>query len=47
MNKTDIARIGCEDGDSVDLTTAIGEGSRCVAALRIVAYDIPKGCCAS
>ena len=47
MNKADIARLGFADGGTVDLTTAIGEGSRSVSALRIVAYDIPKGCCAA
>jgi molybdopterin-dependent oxidoreductase alpha subunit len=47
MNKADVERLGFADGDTVDLTTAIGDGSRSVSALRIVAYDIPKGCCAA
>lgn len=47
MNEGDIARLGFADGDTVDLATAIGDGERSVPALRIVAYDIPKGCCAA
>jgi molybdopterin-dependent oxidoreductase alpha subunit len=46
MNPEDILRLGFVDGDSVDLTTAIDANNvRTVTALRIVAYDIPKGCC--
>jgi molybdopterin-dependent oxidoreductase alpha subunit len=46
MNPEDILRFGFKDGDSVDLTTAIDANHiRIVTALRIVAYDIPKGCC--
>jgi molybdopterin-dependent oxidoreductase alpha subunit len=46
MNPEDILRLGFEDGDSVDLTTAIDANNvRTVTALRIVAYDIPRGCC--
>jgi molybdopterin-dependent oxidoreductase alpha subunit len=46
MNQDDILRLGFKDGDSVDLTTAIDANNvRTVTALRIVAYDIPRGCC--
>ncbi|KAA0687968.1 formate dehydrogenase [Neorhizobium sp. P12A] len=46
MNPEDILRLGFKDGDSVDLTTAIDANNvRTVTALRIVAYDIPRGCC--
>ncbi|WP_037083076.1 FdhF/YdeP family oxidoreductase [Neorhizobium vignae] len=46
VNPDDILRLGFKDGDSVDLTTAIDANNvRTVTALRIVAYDIPKGCC--
>jgi molybdopterin-dependent oxidoreductase alpha subunit len=46
MNPEDILRFGFKDGDSVDLTTAIDtDNVRTVTALRIVAYDIPRGCC--
>lgn len=46
MNPEDILRLGFKDGDSVDLTTAIdANNGRTVTALRIVAYNIPRGCC--
>ncbi|NTS31357.1 FdhF/YdeP family oxidoreductase [Phyllobacterium sp. BT25] len=46
MNPEDISRLGFADGESVDLTTAIDAHKvRKVTALRIVQYDIPKGCC--
>jgi molybdopterin-dependent oxidoreductase alpha subunit len=46
MNPDDISRLGFTDGESVDMTTAIDANTvRKVTALRIVAYNIPKGCC--
>ena len=46
MNPADIARFGLQDGDAVDLTTALDDGVvRRVAGLRVLAYDIPAGCC--
>jgi molybdopterin-dependent oxidoreductase alpha subunit len=46
MNPEDIGRLGFADGESVDMTTAIDATNvRKVTALRIVSYDIPKGCC--
>ena len=46
MNRKDITRLGFVDGETVDMTTAIDEETvRSVTGLRIVAYDIPKGCC--
>ena len=48
MNAQDIARLGFVDGDIVDMTTAIDDNSvRSVGGLRIVRYNIPKGCCAA
>ncbi|MBB3309603.1 molybdopterin-dependent oxidoreductase alpha subunit [Rhizobium sp. BK196] len=48
LNAVDIARLGFVDGDRVDLSTAIEpEAKRMVSGFRIVAYDIPKGCCAA
>lgn len=48
MNAADIARLGLMSGDAVDLVTAIDDGRvRSVSGLRIVAYDIPEGCCAA
>ena len=48
MNKDDAARLSCADGDSVTLQSAAGDGVRReVTGLRVVYYDIPRGCCAS
>jgi molybdopterin-dependent oxidoreductase alpha subunit len=48
VNKHDIIRMGFAPGDIVDLTTAIDpQTERKVKGLRLVAYDIPKGCCAA
>ena len=48
MNREDIARLGFVSGDSADLRTAIDQSTeRKIGALRIVEYDIPKGCCAA
>jgi molybdopterin-dependent oxidoreductase alpha subunit len=48
MNGEDIVRLGFVDGETVDLTTAIDDNSvRKVEGLRIVQYNIPKGCCAA
>ncbi|WP_419807266.1 FdhF/YdeP family oxidoreductase [Sphingomonas sp.] len=45
MNRQDMAALGVADGDSVDLVGAHGEnGSTRVAGLRVVAYNIPRGC---
>jgi molybdopterin-dependent oxidoreductase alpha subunit len=45
MNEADIAAQGFRGGEFVDLTTAIDEGTeRVVRGLRIVPYNIPKGC---
>jgi molybdopterin-dependent oxidoreductase alpha subunit len=48
VNKHDIIRMGFAPGDIVDLTTAIDpQTERKVKGFRLVAYDIPKGCCAA
>jgi molybdopterin-dependent oxidoreductase alpha subunit len=47
MNRADIARLGLAPGDPAELVTAVDEGTvRSVTGLRVVAYDIPEGCCA-
>jgi molybdopterin-dependent oxidoreductase alpha subunit len=46
MNAKDIKRLGFAEGDRVDLVNAMDD-ARAVYALTIVAYDLPKGCCAS
>jgi molybdopterin-dependent oxidoreductase alpha subunit len=46
MNEGDIARLGLHDGDTVTLSTVAEDGvDRTVAGLRVIAYDIPAGCC--
>src|SRR4051794_29654756 len=46
MNEADMARLGFAQGDAVDLTTALDDhATRSVRGLRVVAYDIPAGCC--
>ncbi|RVD59003.1 MAG: formate dehydrogenase [Mesorhizobium sp.] len=48
LNRKDIARLGLAEGENVDLTTAIDAATaRTVTELKVVAYDIPKGCCAA
>ena len=45
MNRSDIQRLGFEDGGFVDVSTAVDDGhARTVKGLRITAYDIPPGC---
>ena len=47
MNDEDIARLGFADGQLVRATTASTDGApREVGGLRIVRYDIPRGCAA-
>ncbi|TGT84556.1 molybdopterin dinucleotide binding domain-containing protein, partial [Mesorhizobium sp. M5C.F.Ca.ET.164.01.1.1] len=46
MNGEDILRLGFADGEIVDVTTAIDDNvARTVTGLKIVPYNIPKGCC--
>jgi len=48
VHRDDIARLGFAPGDIVDLTTAIDpQTRRKVEGFRLVAYDIPRGCCAA
>ena len=45
MNRSDIQRLGFEDGGFVDVSTAVDDGhARTVKGLRITEYDIPAGC---
>jgi anaerobic selenocysteine-containing dehydrogenase len=45
MNKDDIARLGLHDGQVVKLVSDAGDGvDREVGGLRVVAFDIPRGC---
>lgn len=48
MNGEDIARLGLANGGSVDLRTAIDTSvGRQILGLRVIEYNIPKGCCAA
>lgn len=48
MNPVDIERLRLREGDPADLVTAIDDGkTRKVSGLRVVAYGIPQGTCAS
>ena len=43
----DLAVRGLSDGDQVDITSHFDDGvERTVKNFRVVAYDIPRGCCA-
>ncbi|HET7562549.1 MAG TPA: FdhF/YdeP family oxidoreductase [Rhodanobacteraceae bacterium] len=45
MHKDDIARLRLRDGQTVKLVSDAGDGmTREVAGLRVVAFDIPRGC---
>jgi anaerobic selenocysteine-containing dehydrogenase len=46
MNKEDMAERRVEDGQDIDLIGAAGDRvERKVRGLRVVAYDLPRGCC--
>lgn len=48
VNRDDIAALGFAAGDLVDVITAIdGQTDRNVRGFRLVAYNIPRGCCAA
>ncbi|TAN04430.1 MAG: FdhF/YdeP family oxidoreductase [Rhodanobacteraceae bacterium] len=45
MHQDDIARLGLHDGQTVKLVSDAGDGvQREVGGLRVVAFDIPRGC---
>jgi anaerobic selenocysteine-containing dehydrogenase len=47
MNSNDMADLNLSEGDTVKVTTQAGDQvHREVADLRVVAYDVPQGCCA-
>ena len=46
MHKDDMAERGLGDGANVDLLGAAGDNvERIVRGLRVVTYDVPRGCC--
>jgi len=48
VHPEDIAHLGWQDGDLVDLVSVWHDGSeRCATEFRIVPYDQPRGCAAA
>ena len=48
LHRDDIAALGYEEGDVVDVVSEWEDGSqREVPSFRLVAYDVPRGCCAA
>ena len=46
MNRKDIERFALHDGDIVTLSAVADDHvERRVSGLRVIAYDIPEGCC--
>jgi len=47
LNERELARIGMDEGDLVDVHTALSHArpERVVRGLMLVRYDIPDGCC--
>lgn len=45
MNAADIAKLGLGEGDHVILSTVADDGvSRSLGGLRVLPYDVPRGC---
>lgn len=48
MNEDDMAELGLSEGAIVDFASASSDGiARRAAGFKVVAYDVPKGCCAA
>ncbi|SFB60827.1 oxidoreductase alpha (molybdopterin) subunit [Rhizobium sp. NFR07] len=48
MNDTDMVEHGLSEGSIVEFTAATRDGiERHAAGFKVVAYDVPKGCCAA
>jgi molybdopterin-dependent oxidoreductase alpha subunit len=49
VNPKDLARLGFEEGDIVDVATALehARSDRVIQGLTLVSYNLPDGCCAS
>ncbi|RIA21488.1 molybdopterin-dependent oxidoreductase alpha subunit [Ectopseudomonas oleovorans] len=48
MHCNDMARLGLNEGDQVQVSTAVDDGvQRSVGPLRVTPHDIPEGCCAA
>jgi anaerobic selenocysteine-containing dehydrogenase len=48
MNQDDMADLGLSEGSMVEFASASLDGrERHLAGFKVVAYDVPKGCCAA
>ncbi len=47
VNPDDLAALGIEDGDLVDLTSIWSDGERTAPGFRVVSYPTPRGCAAA
>jgi anaerobic selenocysteine-containing dehydrogenase len=48
MHRNDMTRLGLNEGDQVQASTAVDDGvPRSVGPLRVTPHDIPEGCCAA
>jgi molybdopterin-dependent oxidoreductase alpha subunit len=47
MNPDDIAEVGLEEGQPVDITSYFDDGERHVKEFAVVPYHIPRRCCAA
>jgi molybdopterin-dependent oxidoreductase alpha subunit len=47
MNREDASARGLVAGDAVDITSHFSDGERTAHRFVVVAYDIPRGCCAT
>ncbi len=47
MNADDVRDRGLRDGETVDITSHFSDGERSAPRFVVVAYAIPRGCCAT
>ncbi|EJO91767.1 oxidoreductase alpha (molybdopterin) subunit [Ectopseudomonas mendocina DLHK] len=48
MHRNDMTRLALNEGDQVQVSTAVDDGvQRSVGPLRVTPHDIPEGCCAA
>ncbi|MGP0172220.1 FdhF/YdeP family oxidoreductase [Pseudomonas sp. NCHU5208] len=47
MHRNDMARLALDEGDMVQVSTAVDDGvTRSLGPLRVTPHDLPEGCCA-
>jgi molybdopterin-dependent oxidoreductase alpha subunit len=48
MNEADMSELGLDEGSVIDFRSAAADGiERYAGGFKVVAYDVPKGCCAA